>query len=269
MQSYSYNYIYKPIKQDNDTILLKKIYYDKLKFELLKNENDDIILKKKSSESIHPKLKDITRYHKCDILQATSYNNINSKGFDKNISEDEIILKAIEYNCPVIVKNGHDGKWYLKGHNKKYEFLQKKINKNLNKSRDGVYCLLLDIKQDDIININSIDDLKKYNFLHSKIMNGLINSEIITTNLPYIKLVLNTYKVINDADKIYSNKQITIKIGYCKDKHYLFLEELGISICRMDANNAVREVCNQCKINKIKLNLLIKLQDNRQIVIDL
>jgi hypothetical protein len=84
----------------------------------------------------------ITRFSKCDILRHT--NDVNWYGFEKTKTEGEMIDLAIKNNCPIIIKNGINGKWYLKGKGKTIEYLKNKINENLGKSRDGVFCLLLE-----------------------------------------------------------------------------------------------------------------------------
>jgi hypothetical protein len=83
----------------------------------------------------------ITRFSNCDIL--ISKNDVEYYGFPKTKTEGEMIDLAIEYRCPIIVKNGNKGKWYLKGRGKQIADLKNKIDENLGKSRDGVFCLLI------------------------------------------------------------------------------------------------------------------------------
>ncbi len=84
----------------------------------------------------------ITRFSKCDILRNN--NDVNYYGFEKTKTEGEMIDLAIKNNCPIIIKNGINGKWYLKGNGKTIEYLKNKIDEKLGKSRDGVFCLLLE-----------------------------------------------------------------------------------------------------------------------------
>jgi hypothetical protein len=84
----------------------------------------------------------ITRYLKCDIDR--SYGDIEPLGYEKTKTEGEMIDLASLHGCKVIVKNGENGKWYLKGKTKTIEELKIKINDNLGKSRDGVFLLLLE-----------------------------------------------------------------------------------------------------------------------------
>jgi hypothetical protein len=84
----------------------------------------------------------ITRYSKCDIL--LNQNDVEWYGFDKTKTEGEMINLAVKNECPIITKNGINGKWYLKGKGKLTEYLKSKIDENIGKSRDGVFCLLLE-----------------------------------------------------------------------------------------------------------------------------
>ena len=58
----------------------------------------------------------ITRYLKCDIDR--SYGDIQPLGYEKTKTEGEMIDLACLHGCKVIVKNGINGKWYLKGKTK-------------------------------------------------------------------------------------------------------------------------------------------------------
>jgi len=84
----------------------------------------------------------ITKYDKCDIL--INKNDIEYYGYDKNKTFGEMVDLAIVNNCNIIIKNGYNGKWYLKGKNKEINFLKIKINKNIGNSRDGVVCYLIE-----------------------------------------------------------------------------------------------------------------------------
>jgi hypothetical protein len=83
------------------------------------------------------------KYQKKDYKKGESYNNVCITGFDKNMTRDEIILLAIYHNCPIIVKNGRRGKWYLKGQGKSFDDLKREMETRPANERDGVYCILL------------------------------------------------------------------------------------------------------------------------------
>lgn len=74
--------------------------------------------------------KSIKLYNDCDVYR--NQNNIQPYGFNKNMTFGEIIDKAIEYKCFIIIKNGK-GKWYLKGIDKDYMISKQKIEENVGK----------------------------------------------------------------------------------------------------------------------------------------
>lgn len=84
----------------------------------------------------------ITKYDNCDIL--ISYGDVSPLGFQKNKTLGEMIDLAILNQCPIIVKNGKNGKWYLKGKNRDINDLKTKINNNIGKYRDGCLCFLIE-----------------------------------------------------------------------------------------------------------------------------
>lgn len=84
----------------------------------------------------------ITKFNNCDIL--IGYNDIEPYGYNKNMTLGEMIDNAINNDCKIIIKNGYNGKWYLKGKNKEIEYLRIKINENINNHRNGVCCYLLE-----------------------------------------------------------------------------------------------------------------------------
>jgi len=83
----------------------------------------------------------ILRFGKCSVLNRI--NDVSARGFDRNHTEEEMIRIAIQNWCPIIVKNGKSGKWYLRGRGRSTEFLQSKIDEEVGNHRDGVYCLWL------------------------------------------------------------------------------------------------------------------------------
>ena len=84
----------------------------------------------------------ITRYNNCDILIGC--NDVSRLGFDKTKTEGEMIDLAVINDCSIIIKSGKNGKWFLKGKGKSKEYLQNKIQKNINKYSDDVFCLFLE-----------------------------------------------------------------------------------------------------------------------------
>lgn len=84
----------------------------------------------------------LTYYNKTDIL--ISRHTGQKYGFNKNLSEVEMINLALYYQAPIIIKAGKNAKWYLKGKGYDLNKLKKMINNNIGKYRDGVYCILLE-----------------------------------------------------------------------------------------------------------------------------
>ena len=82
----------------------------------------------------------ITKYDNCDLLSP----DINKYGFDKTLTLGQMIDMALIHNCPIIVKGGYNGKWYLKGLDKDIDYLKSKINENIGKYIDGRTCYLIE-----------------------------------------------------------------------------------------------------------------------------
>lgn len=117
------------------------------------------------------------------------------------------------------------------------------------------------------IDISDIKDIEKFDFSYSKILSCIINNEIIK-KLKYHPILYNVYNIINDGTKIIQNKKINIKTIKQEKKEFHWIENLGISVQNVDANNCLFEIINQSIINKIKISIEIKLNDNRIININ-
>lgn len=83
----------------------------------------------------------LTKFIKTDILVDWSKSKA---GLSKDLSEEEVINMAMLGGYKVITKNGKNGKWYLKGRDKDFEYLKEQIDSKLGSARDGVYCILLE-----------------------------------------------------------------------------------------------------------------------------
>lgn len=83
-----------------------------------------------------------SHYFKTDILIGS--NDVEEKGFPKTHTLEQMMTMAIEHKCPIIIKNGTNGKWYLKGKSKSLDELKHLIAMNRGLSRDGVDCYLLE-----------------------------------------------------------------------------------------------------------------------------
>ena len=87
-------------------------------------------------------LKNITKYDRCDFLRDN--NNVQRLGFESNKSLGEMIDLALTHKCPIIIKNGRKGKWYLKGQGKTTEFIKGLIELKQGTKRVGVDCYFLE-----------------------------------------------------------------------------------------------------------------------------
>lgn len=81
-----------------------------------------------------------TRADRTDILRRRR----GELPLPKWLTEEQVCKVARVLEFPVVVKNGNNGQWYLKGKGKTRQFLEDAITKARGQSREGVYCLLLD-----------------------------------------------------------------------------------------------------------------------------
>jgi len=85
----------------------------------------------------------ITTYLRRDIL--INKNDVEDLGFPATRTVGEMIDLAIQHGCKLIVKNGKNGKWYLKGKTRSIDYLKEKLTSpTLQEKREGVYCLLIE-----------------------------------------------------------------------------------------------------------------------------
>ena len=73
--------------------------------------------------------------------------------------------------------------------------------------------------------------------------------------------------IIKDGAQIIINSILNIKTVYRDDSVFHYLESIGISYQGIDSNKAIIEICNQCKVNNIILNLTIKLNNDELVMI--
>lgn len=106
-----------------------------------------------------------------------------------------------------------------------------------------------------IININD------YDFTKSQILECFINDKECS-KLKYNCVLNQIYNIINDGAKIIKNTKINIKTLKKEDKGFFFLDNIGISIQRVDSNKCLLEIINQSIENNVKLKLKIKLFNN-------
>jgi hypothetical protein len=74
-------------------------------------------------------------------------NDVERLGFDSDLSETEMIALAIKHQCPLIVRSGIRGKWYLKGRGREHAYLEGKLISNKGVPRyKRAYVLLIKLK---------------------------------------------------------------------------------------------------------------------------
>lgn len=109
--------------------------------------------------------------------------------------------------------------------------------------------------------ITDIKDIQKYNFTKSVITECLIDNNNFT-KLKYCSILGEIYNIINDGTKIIINTKLNIKIIIKNDEGFKYLDNIGISVQRVDSNKCLLEIINQCIENKINIYLKIKLIDD-------
>ena len=134
------------------------------------------------------------------------------------------------------------------------------------KKEDGT--LVLKPLYKTVITKNNLEELSKYDFCNSSILIGKINDNNIQKN-KYKCILQEMYNIINNGSKIIKYTSLNIDTLKRKDKGYYYLKSLGISIQGVDSNKSLYEICNQSKINNIKLEIKINLNNNDIIIIQI
>jgi hypothetical protein len=117
------------------------------------------------------------------------------------------------------------------------------------------------------IYLTNINEIKKYNYLKSNIINCYIDN-IKYDVLKYNSIRSYIYHKIDDGSAIIKHSVTNIKTFTKVDEGFYYSEKLGISYQGCDSNKCVFEIISQCINNKIKLSLTIQLHDDSTIYID-
>ena len=88
-----------------------------------------------------PTLRGITTFDKCDFYIGK--NEIERLGYSGKTSMGHIIDLALEHKCRVIIKNGVNGKYYLKCKDMSYNDVLLLAEAKEGQMRDGVLCYVL------------------------------------------------------------------------------------------------------------------------------
>ena len=115
--------------------------------------------------------------------------------------------------------------------------------------------------------LTTIDEIKLINFRNLRVEKVSINNTIINNN-NYNSIIKYLFEdIIKDGAQIIRNSILNIKTIYRDDSGFHYLESIGISYQGIDSNKAIIEICNQCKVNNIILNLTIKLNNDELVMI--
>jgi hypothetical protein len=136
----------------------------------------------------------------------------------------------------------------------------KNIKESLKKIIDSKYA----VKNDDTIR----KQLKQYSYTKSIILSCELNNIPVTKN-NYRKIIYDIYVILGSVDKIMKYKTISVIEGNKSDLGYEYYPNLKISYRNYDAFGSLYEIVSQCKLNKIKLNMCIRLYDEKIYTIDI
>lgn len=228
-----------------------------------------------NDEQIHKFLLKIKSCNKCCIIVQKNvlYNNGTSKQsnfvkivettweykFRKILLDDCNLYKVIEFENTEFVAIFTN----LKNIVERIEF-----NHSLYITKDDIrknnYCLLKNMYCEPVK--ITFEKLKTVDFVQSKISTCVIKNKKHDV-LTYRNILHTIYLHINDRKLIKKNTFINIEFGQYTNKGYKYMTELDISIQGTDAKTSLKEIINQCKINKINLFLEIMLDNGSKILI--
>ena len=122
--------------------------------------------------------------------------------------------------------------------------------------------LLSPIKYDLI----TLDNINEYEFSHSQIVSVSVNNEEIQ-EIKYRKICDHVYNIIGDGLRVIKNSLLNIKLPELNTKGFTYNPILGISVQRADSNKTLKEILVQCQKNNIILNMKIKLETDKVVMI--
>ncbi len=237
-----------------------------------------LFLDKIKSRGIIPFIQSIGRVLRKD-------NNLPNK--NKGIIIDSL-LKTDDYEKTVINKifeyynalnnisniSETNNKDFVKINNEKNE-----ININIGTQDIKIFCNKINwislqnkintyLSSKKVLEYNILEDINKYDFYHSKIINIFINKILI--DVKYFRQVINKlYIIINDINKIIDYTLLNISTTMISGKGFYCLKELNIYIQGTDSKICIKELVNQCIKNNFKLLLEVKLKNDNIIKINI
>ena len=206
----------------------------------LKTENKEL---ERKNEELERKNEELEKYNR-EKRELMEENSNNLEMFKK--SEEEL-----EYNSLLNVEC-----YYLTKDGTIYTDNEKEIVRWNSNNNPG----------------NVKDWIKTHNLTNSEIVECSIKNE---NNIPIdiLKLNYNTIfkNILAQGKQTAINIEKNTKMNICFEKRdtkgfkYNWIPELGISFQSKDANGTMKEIINMCKINSLKLDILIELQNNKKI----
>lgn len=110
--------------------------------------------------------------------------------------------------------------------------------------------------------MSQMEEIKKYNFRKSKILDCYIDDLNIKLN-KYSLIIKYLYIKINNSELIKRNSLLNIVEGERNINGFRYLKKLNLSIQGVDANQAIKEIINISNICNIKIDFRIKLENDK------
>ena len=100
------------------------------------------------------------------------------------------------------------------------------------------------------------DDIDKCDFKGTKIQQAVFKDGTTLINPSFKKLYEAVHKQIGDGVQIIKHSILNIKTIEDTEKGFSWYPDLGISVQRVDANKAMKEVVTQCQKNDLEITIL-------------
>lgn len=121
-------------------------------------------------------------------------------------------------------------------------------------------------KKKEKININSIQDVKKFDYKKSNITFCSLNNDEIE-KLKYKNVLLHIYDLIGNGTKIIKNTQLNVQTIKKTSEGFYYIDNLGISVQGADSNKSILEIISQCIENEIEIQIDITLHNGTELCI--
>lgn len=204
----------------------------------------------------------------CSILY-NNYVNKNSPSLSKTLSLTweyklrKMLLEQTNLYKIVLFPNNEAVIFFVKGYNTKVVMFEmyeskKNITVDIQCIQDNDYCLMPYTYCDTSNKINRV------NITYSKVVKCNINKKEHNI-LNYRNILLHIYKIIGKRELIKKNTLANIEYGKISIRGYRYIEDLDMSLQGIDAYQTFCEIKNQCKANKIKLELIIRLDNGSKV----